>query len=232
MFRKGRGVFAPVRLVEINREEEAGLVLKQRVDASDERLTLGVATWQVPANDVVGDRKEPTVGTFSAFDARLLADGTDECISQCPRVPASRWARIAGQVGWLKRKPLYWPKVMGGGSVLHPTSGVQYELTEQKAVDVSLAFHLMLSYSNRKWRKLFFGAGDGDFKTPIQYLVEFENVDLFLIGTMNTISEELGLTREISSELTRSRINSRDPRLRRESDLFRNKASMGRALNR
>jgi hypothetical protein len=133
---------------------------------------------------------------------------------------------------WLKRKPLYWPKVMGGGSVLHPTSGVQYELTEQKAVDVSLAFHLMLSYSNRKWRKLFFGAGDGDFKTPIQYLVEFENVDLFLIGTMNTISEELGLTREISSELTRSRINSRDPRLRRESDLFRNKASMGRALNR
>jgi len=80
---------------------------------------------------------------------------------------------------------------MGGGPVVHPTTGVQYELTQQKAVDVSLAFHLTLSYSNRKWRKLFLAAGDGDFKTPIQYLVEFENVDLFLIGSLSTISEEL-----------------------------------------
>ena len=92
---------------------------------------------------------------------------------------------------WLSKKQLYWPKGMGGGPVVHPTTGVQYELTQQKAVDVSLAFHLTLSYSNRKWRKLFFAAGDGDFKTPIQYLVEFENVDLILIGTMATISEEL-----------------------------------------
>ena len=80
---------------------------------------------------------------------------------------------------------------MGGGAVLHPTTGAQFELTQQKAVDVSLAFHLTLSYSNRKWRKLFFAAGDGDFKTPIQHLVELENVDLILIGTMGTISEEL-----------------------------------------
>jgi uncharacterized LabA/DUF88 family protein len=92
---------------------------------------------------------------------------------------------------WLSRKQLFWPKGMGGGPVMHPTQNVQYELTSQKAVDVSLAFHLILSYSNRKWRKLFFGAGDGDFKTPIQYLVEFMNVDLFLIGSMATISEEL-----------------------------------------
>lgn len=92
---------------------------------------------------------------------------------------------------WLTKKPLYWPRTMGGGPVVHPTTATQYELTQQKAVDVSLAFHLTLSYSNRKWRKLFFAAGDGDFKTPIQYLVEFENVDLILIGTMATISEEL-----------------------------------------
>ena len=92
---------------------------------------------------------------------------------------------------WLSRKQLFWPRGMGGGPVLHPTSGQQYEQIQQKAVDVSLAFHLTLSYSNRKWRKLFFAAGDGDFKTPIQYLVEFMNVDLFLIGTMATISEEL-----------------------------------------
>jgi uncharacterized LabA/DUF88 family protein len=92
---------------------------------------------------------------------------------------------------WLSKKKLFWPKALGGGPVLHPTTGAQYELTQQKAVDVSLAFHLTLSYSNRKWRKLFFAAGDGDFKTPIQYLVEFENVDLILIGSMSTISEEL-----------------------------------------
>jgi len=64
---------------------------------------------------------------------------------------------------WLSKKLLDWPKGMGGGPVVHPTTGVQYELTQQKAVDVSLAFHLTLSYSNRKWRKLFLAAGDGDF---------------------------------------------------------------------
>jgi uncharacterized LabA/DUF88 family protein len=92
---------------------------------------------------------------------------------------------------WLTRKALFWPRALGSGPVVHPSTGVQFELTQQKAVDVSLAFHLTLSYSNRKWRKLFFAAGDGDFKTPIQYLVEFENVDLVLIGTMASISEEL-----------------------------------------
>jgi uncharacterized LabA/DUF88 family protein len=92
---------------------------------------------------------------------------------------------------WLSKKQLFWPKAMGGEPVVHPRSGTQFELTQQKAVDVSLAFHLTLSYSNRKWRKLFFAAGDGDFKTPIQYLVEFENVDLILIGSMASISEEL-----------------------------------------
>jgi uncharacterized LabA/DUF88 family protein len=92
---------------------------------------------------------------------------------------------------WLTKKSLYWPKAMGATPVVHPTTGVQFELTQQKAVDVSLAFHLTLSYSNRKWRKLFFAAGDGDVKTPIQSLVEYENVDLVLIGTMSTISEEL-----------------------------------------
>jgi hypothetical protein len=53
---------------------------------------------------------------------------------------------------WLTHKQLFWPRHMGGGPVVHPTTGVQYEITQQKAVDVSLAFHLMLSYSHRKWR--------------------------------------------------------------------------------
>ncbi|HEY7188642.1 MAG TPA: hypothetical protein VH436_18930 [Vicinamibacterales bacterium] len=43
-FEKRHGIFAPADLVEIDGEEEAGLVLKQRVDAGGERLSFGVAT--------------------------------------------------------------------------------------------------------------------------------------------------------------------------------------------
>lgn len=39
---------------------------------------------------------------------------------------------------WLQRKQLYWPNGMGGGAVVHPTTGVQYEVTQQKAVDVHM----------------------------------------------------------------------------------------------
>ena len=42
--KKRRGIVAPAGLVEIDGEEEAGLVLKQRVDAGDEGLPLGIGT--------------------------------------------------------------------------------------------------------------------------------------------------------------------------------------------
>jgi hypothetical protein len=35
---------------------------------------------------VINDRKEPTVGTFGAFDARLLAHASDPLIGTCGRV--------------------------------------------------------------------------------------------------------------------------------------------------
>jgi uncharacterized LabA/DUF88 family protein len=92
---------------------------------------------------------------------------------------------------WLQRKPLFWPSTLGGGPVVHPTSGEQYEITQQKAVDVGLAFHLMKSFARKGWTKLFLAAGDGDFHEVVQHLVENENVSVFLIGTMNSISEEL-----------------------------------------
>ena len=92
---------------------------------------------------------------------------------------------------WLSRRPLYWPQSMGGGSVVHPQTGQQYELTQQKAVDVGLAFHMVRSHTNRAWTKLALAAGDGDFYEVVQYLVEVKNVDLYLIGSMTTISEEL-----------------------------------------
>lgn len=92
---------------------------------------------------------------------------------------------------WLATRSLYWPASMGGGAVLHPQSGQQYELTTQKAVDVGIAFHLLRSHANRGWAKLALATGDGDFYEVIQYLVEVKNVDLYLIGSMSTISEEL-----------------------------------------
>jgi uncharacterized LabA/DUF88 family protein len=92
---------------------------------------------------------------------------------------------------WLNRRALHWPRSWGGGPVVHPDNGRQFELVQQKAVDVGLAFHLLRSYQHRKWRKLFFAAGDSDFHEAIQHLVEDENVDLTLIGTLDSISGEL-----------------------------------------
>jgi uncharacterized LabA/DUF88 family protein len=92
---------------------------------------------------------------------------------------------------WLQKRQLYWPPGLGGNPVVHPQSGQHYELTQQKGVDVGLAFHLMRSFARRAWRKLFLGAGDSDFHEVVQHLVESENVNLTLIGNMDSISEEL-----------------------------------------
>ncbi len=95
------------------------------------------------------------------------------------------------KVFWLSKKPLYWPKNMGGNQVLHPDTGDPYILTTQKSVDVGLAYYLVKSYHNRGWTKLVLGAGDGDFHVPVQDLVENLNVDLYLIGTTGSISPQL-----------------------------------------
>ena len=92
---------------------------------------------------------------------------------------------------WLQEKQLYWPAHMGGEPVIHPSTGQPYRQTTQKAVDVGLAFHLMRSFSKRRWTTLFLFAGDSDFHEAIQHLVENEGVNLVLIGTMQTISQEL-----------------------------------------
>jgi len=103
--------------------------------------------------------------------------------------PAGPGIRV--KLYWLQKKPLFWPASWGGGPVLHPESSRQYELIQQKAVDVGLAFHLMRSFGHRKWKKLFLCAGDSDFHEAVQHLVEHEDVDLVLVGTGNTISGEL-----------------------------------------
>lgn len=92
---------------------------------------------------------------------------------------------------WLQKKPLFWPTSWGGGPVRHPETQRHFELVQQKAVDVGLAFHLMRSHGQRKWKTLFLAAGDSDFHEVVQHLVENEGVQLILIGSEQTISGEL-----------------------------------------
>lgn len=49
----------------------------------------------------------------------------------------------------------------------------------------------MKSYGRKQWKKLFLAAGDGDFHEVVQHLVENENVSLILVGSMDSVSEEL-----------------------------------------
>lgn len=92
---------------------------------------------------------------------------------------------------WLSKRQLHWPASLGGGPVVHPETGEPFELVQQKAVDVGLVFHMLRSFATRRWRTLFLAAGDGDFHEAVQHLVENEGVDVHLIGTLNTISDEL-----------------------------------------
>jgi uncharacterized LabA/DUF88 family protein len=103
--------------------------------------------------------------------------------------PAGPGIRV--KLYWLQKKALFWPVSWGGGPVVHPATSQHYELTQQKAVDVGLTFHLMRSFGHRRWKRLFLAAGDSDFHEVVQHLVEHEDVDLVLIGTGNTISGEL-----------------------------------------
>lgn len=75
--------------------------------------------------------------------------------------------------------------------MLNPVSGEPNRQITQKAVAVGLAFHLVRSFSKRSWRTLFFFGGDFDFHEAVQHLVEHEDVYLVLIGTLQTISQEL-----------------------------------------
>ena len=96
------------------------------------------------------------------------------------------------KIYWLSRRKLFWPQKLGGMPVIHPTDpSVQYELVQQKGVDVGLAFHMTRSFHKRHWTKLVLCAGDGDFHEPVQTLVEAENVDLYLVGPVQSISQEL-----------------------------------------
>lgn len=109
-------------------------------------------------------------------------------------VPPPKGPGFRVKVYWLSKKKLTWPKKYGGGPVMHPTMpDVQFELASQKGVDVGLAFHMVRSFYRRKWTKLVLFAGDGDFHEPVQSLVESDNIELHIVGSLQkrTISGEL-----------------------------------------
>ena len=96
------------------------------------------------------------------------------------------------KIYWLSKRKLYWPDQLGGNAVVHPDDpSIHYELKQQKGVDVGLAYHMIRSFHKRKWTKLVLCAGDGDFHEPIQNLIEAENVELYLVGSLDSISSEL-----------------------------------------
>lgn len=106
--------------------------------------------------------------------------------------PPPRGPGLRVKIYWLQKRLLFWPRQLGGQPVMHPTiPDLQYEQITQKAVDVGLVYHMTRSFHKRGWNKLVLAAGDSDFHEPVQHFVEDENVELSLIGSVQTISQEL-----------------------------------------
>lgn len=94
----------------------------------------------------------------------------------------------------LKTRYLKWPRRMGVMKemrVLHPVSGLPFVLKTQRAVDVSLGFHLISSFINSSWDKLYLVAGDSDYVEVIEHLVNVEQVEVTIIGSQDSISPDL-----------------------------------------
>lgn len=149
---------------------------------------------------------------FNADDDPPKATRLHNALSYPP--PTGPGLRV--KIYWLSKKKLFWPTALGGGPVLHPRDPqIQYELTSQKGVDVGLIYHMTRSFHQRRWTKLVLAAGDSDFHEPIQNLVENENVELYLVGTMASISHELRpyarKVYEIDKEPLRSLLELKQP---------------------
>lgn len=125
------------------------------------------------------------------FDS-IAGDGRTDKFLTALSVPAPRGPVLRVKTYPLQTNLISWPLALGGKPVVHPDNpSISYEQTTQKSVDVGLVFHMMRSYRIRNWTKLVLAAGDADFYEPVQYLVEQENVDLYLVGSLRNISERL-----------------------------------------
>jgi uncharacterized LabA/DUF88 family protein len=125
---------------------------------------------------------------FSADDYPPVAEKLHYFLER----PYPQGAGFRMKIYTMSKKLLFWPDQLGGQPVTHPTmKNVQYEVKSQKGVDVGLVFHMTGSYYRRKWDKLVLAAGDSDFVEPVKSLVEANGVDLHLIGSRSTMSNEL-----------------------------------------
>ena len=81
---EGLGILAPIGLVEIDRQEMAGVALQQRIDADC------VLTGQMVVDHRIGQWQQHALGAIATLDARLLTD------ARAPLVGAGRGvARLA-----------------------------------------------------------------------------------------------------------------------------------------
>jgi len=98
--KEGLGIFAPAGLVEVDRQEAAGLVLEQRVDPCDERLPVASHPRQMPPNDFIGHRKKAPMRASRTLDVRLITDsphpfmGARGQVAGLPGLPALETAGI------------------------------------------------------------------------------------------------------------------------------------------
>lgn len=141
----------------------------------DERLTDG---WTLDESYFFNSTPNPPADGQNAFH-RFLA------------MPYPRGVGMSVKLYYQTTHDLYWPKGLGGGPVVHPVTGEVFKRTTQKGVDVGLAFHLVRSNVMRGWKKLFLATGDGDYAEVIEHLKENADVDVILIGTENSIGQQL-----------------------------------------
>ena len=84
-------ILLPLRLVQVGRQEEAGFIPEQRVNAHDEVAPGVVVAGKMPANDLVGDGQEVLIRTCGAFDPGLLAQARRPFVATRGRI-----SRLAG----------------------------------------------------------------------------------------------------------------------------------------
>ena len=97
------------------------------------------------------------------FDA-VPDDGRARSFHSFLSLPPPQGPGLRVKLYGLRAQRLFWPEALGGMPVRHPNRGVQYELVQQKGVDVGLAFHLVRSLMQRHWDTLYLAAGDGDLR--------------------------------------------------------------------
>ena len=128
----GGGVVPPGIAVEVDGEEMTGLVEPHGVQAHREGGACTVRAGQMPADHVVGDRQELSVGADGALDSRLLAHpgpplvGARRSVAGLAGAQALEAARIdvlappeeAAEQGDL---------AVGGGAAMHPRGFVRVD---------------------------------------------------------------------------------------------------------